>query len=119
MACGFAVVGGVGNGLEWPSLISLVQRLSPQHLRGRMMGAVESLAALCLAVGLPLGGLLVALISARAAFLIVGLGAGVSTAVFARLTLIGGRGRRAARRRAQPRAGPAAASSCSLDPVTD
>jgi MFS family permease len=89
VACAAAVLGGIGNGLEWPSLISLVQRLSPQHLRGRMMGVVESLAALTLAIGLPLGGLLVALISARAAFLIVGIGAGVSTAVFARLTLIG------------------------------
>ena len=89
VACVAAVVGGVGNGLEWPSLISLVQRLSPPRMRGRMMGVVESLAALTLAIGLPLGGLLVALISARAAFLIVGIGAGVSTAVFARLTLIG------------------------------
>lgn len=117
VACLFAVVGGVGNGLEWPSLISLVQRLSPQHLRGRMMGAVESLAALCLAVGLPLGGLLVALISARAAFLIVGVGAGVSTAVFARLTLIGGRGRELLAGGAPEQAQQG--EELSLDPVPD
>jgi MFS family permease len=89
VACVAAFVGGVGNGLEWPSLISLVQRLTPQHLHGRLMGAVESLAALCRAIGLPLGGLLVALSSARVAFLVVGSGAVVTTVAFVRLTLIG------------------------------
>jgi hypothetical protein len=38
------------------------------------MGAVESLDALCLAIGLPLGGALVALSYPRLAFLVVGLG---------------------------------------------
>jgi MFS family permease len=89
VACIASFVGGVGNGLEWPSLISLVQRLTPQRLHGRLMGAVESLAALCLAVGLPLGGALVAISSTRAAFLIVGVGAVVTTAAFIRLTLGG------------------------------
>ncbi len=89
LACLAAVVGGVGNGLQWPSLISLVQRLTPQHLHGRLMGAVESLGAVSLAVGLSLGGILVALSSPRVAFLVVGLGAMASTAVFLRLTLIG------------------------------
>jgi Transmembrane secretion effector len=89
LACVAALVGGVGNGLEWPSLISLVQRLTPQHLHGRLMGAVESLAALCGAIGLLLGGALVALSSARVAFLVVGLGAMMSTIAFVRLSLRG------------------------------
>ena len=66
-----------------------MQRLTPQHLHGRLMGAVESLGAVSLAVGLSLGGILVALSSPRVAFLVVGLGAMASTAVFLRLTLIG------------------------------
>ena len=89
LACLAALVGGVGNGLQWPSLISLVQRLTPQHLHGRLMGAVESLGALSLAIGLSLGGVLVALSSPRVAFLVVGLGAMATTAVILRLTLIG------------------------------
>jgi MFS family permease len=89
VACVASFVGGLGNGLEWPSLISLVQRLTPQHLHGRLMGTVESLAAMCLAIGLPLGGLLVALSSTRVAFLVVGSGAVVTTVAFVRLTLIG------------------------------
>jgi len=89
LACVASLVGGIGNGLEWPSLISLVQRLTPQPLHGRLMGAVESLAALCLAFGLPLGGALVALSSPRVAFLVLGLGAAAATAAFVRLTLMG------------------------------
>lgn len=88
-ACAAAFVGGLGNGFEWPSLISLVQQLSPPRLHGRLMGAVESLAALCLAVGLPLGGLLVAVSSTRSAFLIIGLAAMLTTPVFVRLSFTG------------------------------
>jgi len=79
LACTAALIGGIGNGVEWPALISIVQCLTPARLHGRMMGAVESLAALCIAVGLPLGGALVALSSSRFAFLVVGL-AGIATA---------------------------------------
>jgi MFS family permease len=89
LACVASLVGGIGNGLEWPSLISLVQRLTPQPLHGRLMGAIESLAAVCLAFGLPFGGALVALSSPRIAFLILGIGATVATAAFVRLTLLG------------------------------
>jgi hypothetical protein len=74
LACIAALIGGIGNGVELPSLTSIVQRLTPTHLQGRMMGAVESLTALSLAIGLPLGGALVALSSPRIAFLVVGLG---------------------------------------------
>jgi MFS family permease len=85
LACLAALIGGVGNGLQWPSLISVVQRLTPQRLHGRLMGALESLGALSLAVGLPLGGALVALSSPRTAFLAVGLGAIAATAVLLRM----------------------------------
>jgi Transmembrane secretion effector len=73
LACLAALIGGIGNGLETPSLISIVQRITPKHLHGRMMGAVESLIAVCIAIGLPLGGVLVALSSPRGAFLVLGL----------------------------------------------
>jgi hypothetical protein len=81
VACVAALVGGIGNGMQWPSMISLVQKLTPQRLQGRLMGAVESLGALCRAIGLPLGGALVALSSPRLAFFVVGLGAVATTGV--------------------------------------
>jgi hypothetical protein len=87
LACLAALFGGVGNGVQWASLISAVQRLTPQRLHGRLMGAVESIGAVCPAVGLSLGGALVVLSSPRVAFLVAGLGATATTAVFLRLSL--------------------------------
>ncbi|HEY4428312.1 MAG TPA: MFS transporter [Solirubrobacteraceae bacterium] len=81
-----ALVGGLGNGMELPSLFSIVQRIAPKELHGQMMGAVESLGALCPVIGLPLGGLLVALGSPRSAFLVVGAGTAVTAVVLMRLT---------------------------------
>jgi Major Facilitator Superfamily len=89
VACLAGFIGGVGNGVQWASMLSAVQQLTPQHLQGRLMGAVESLSALCLAIGLLLGGVLVAFSSPRVAFLVVGLGATASTAAFVRLSLRG------------------------------
>jgi MFS family permease len=80
LACVAALVGGIGNGMQYPSLISIVQRLTPQPLHGRLMGATESLAALCRAIGLPLGGAIAAISSPRIAFAIVG-SAAVATTV--------------------------------------
>ncbi len=79
VACVAGVVGGVGNALQWPSMISLVQRLTPNELQGRLMGAVESLSAVTLAVGLVLGGALVAVADPRWAFAVVGAGTLLST----------------------------------------
>jgi hypothetical protein len=86
-ACAAGLVGGVGNGIQWAALISAVQRLTPQSLQGQMMGAVESLNAICPAIGLALGGALVELSSPRGALLVVGLGATLSTFAFMRLPL--------------------------------
>jgi MFS family permease len=80
LACAAALVGGIGNGVELPALNSIVQRLTPQRLHGRLMGAVESLGALSLAIGVPLGGALVALSSPRVAFLVIGLGTAATAA---------------------------------------
>jgi predicted MFS family arabinose efflux permease len=89
VACAAGLIGGVGNGVQWAALISAVQRLTPQNLQGRMMGAVESLGAICPGIGLSLGGIIVALSSPRAAFLVAGLGASLSAIAFLRLPLGG------------------------------
>jgi MFS family permease len=84
-ACPAALVGGIGNGIQWAPMISAVQRLTPQALLGRVMSAVESMGALCPAVGLLLGGVLVALSSPRVAFTVVGVGAMLTTLAFMRI----------------------------------
>jgi hypothetical protein len=75
--------------VQWASVVSAVQRLTPHGLHGRMMGALESLSAICPAIGLSLGGSLVALASARGAFLVAGVGAAVAAAGFVWLALGG------------------------------
>jgi MFS family permease len=78
-----ALLGGVGNGVQWASLIGTVQLLTPERLRGRLMGAVESLGALCPLIGLPLSGLVMALSSPRFAFLVFGAAVSATTLGFA------------------------------------
>jgi Major Facilitator Superfamily len=99
VACGAALVGGAGNGVELPSFISLLQRLAPPRLHGRVMGAFESLGALALAIGFPLGGALVAISSSRAAFVVVG---AVTAATAPALLLIGRAARASEQRDATP-----------------
>jgi MFS family permease len=85
-ACAAAIVGGAGNGVQWPSLISAVQQLTPKSLHGRLMSAVESIGALCPAIGFALGGTLAALFSPRTAILVAGLAATAITALFLRIS---------------------------------
>jgi hypothetical protein len=89
IACGAALVGGTGNGLQWPSLISAVQQLTPSSLHGRLMSAVGSLNALCPALGFLLGGTIVALSSTRLALTVAGVVATLATLAFVRLPLRG------------------------------
>jgi Transmembrane secretion effector len=89
LACCVGLVGGIGNGVQWASFISAVQTLTPLRLRGRMMGAVESIGAICPAAGFTLGGTITAITSPRGAFLVAGVGATLSTATFVRLQRLG------------------------------
>ncbi len=85
LACVASLLGGIGNGVQWASLLSAVQQMTPARLHGQLMGAAESIAAICPAAGLLLGGGLVAVSSPRSAFLVVGIGASVMTIPFLRL----------------------------------
>jgi MFS family permease len=87
VACAVALLGGLGNGVQWAAFISAVQRLTAKHLHGRLMGAVESLGAICPALGFTLGGSIATLTSPRGAFLVAGLGASAGTVGFVRLTM--------------------------------
>jgi hypothetical protein len=80
-----ALLGGGGNGVQWAALLGTVQLLTPERLRGRLMGGVESIGALCPLIGLPLSGLVMALSSPRIAFLIFGSIIATTTLGFARL----------------------------------
>ncbi len=85
VACAAALVGGAGNGAQWPSLISAVQQLTPKALHGRLMSAVESIGSLCPALGFALGGAIAALSSPRVAMLVAGVAATAITGLFVRI----------------------------------
>lgn len=89
LACTAAVVGGIGNGIQWPSLISAVQQLTPSSLHGRLMSAVGSLNALCPAIGFALGGSIAAVSSPRVAMGVAGAIASLATFAFLRLPVRG------------------------------
>jgi MFS family permease len=95
LACVAAFIGGVGNGIHWPSLISAVQKLTPTELHGRLMSAVGSINALCPALGFALGGAAATLASPRGAMLMAGLVSMALTAAFMRISLSESAGLRA------------------------
>jgi MFS family permease len=73
-ACGWSVLGGVGNGTQWVSVETAVHQLVEERFRLRVAAMLESMAALAPGVGIILGGALTALFSPRAAYLAAGLG---------------------------------------------
>lgn len=68
------VVGGMGNGMENVATDTLVQRLAPRAMLGRVFGAVATAAQLGVAVAAAIGGPLVALVGPRWTFGIAGAG---------------------------------------------
>lgn len=88
-ACVAAVIGGLGNGVQWPAMVSSVQRLTPSDMQGRLMSAIGSITALCPAIGFALGGLIATATSTRIAMLCAGAVATIATSAFLRLWLRG------------------------------
>jgi MFS family permease len=74
VACGISVVGGLGNGVQWVSIVSAIQEMTRSSMQARVMSVLESVAAAMPGLGYLVGGLVTAGHSARTAFLIAGLG---------------------------------------------
>ncbi|MGN6168028.1 MAG: MFS transporter [Solirubrobacteraceae bacterium] len=85
VACAFCFVGGTGNGVQWIALITAVQERTRSDLQGRLMGIVESMGALCPALGFLLGGAVAAISNPRTTFALAGIAAAIATCAFARL----------------------------------
>lgn len=98
VACAFSVLGGLGNGIQWVSVITAVQEATPPDLQARITGLLESVASGATGVGFLLGGTIVALSSPPVAFLVTGVGVLVLTTAAALVT----RGRAPRRGAAEP-----------------
>ena len=94
-ACAFSVVGGLGNGIQWVSVMTALQESTPDDLQARITGLLESIASAMTGVGFLIGGVITAVFSPPTAFFVSGFGVVL-------LVIVGGS--IAARRSASPRA---------------
>jgi hypothetical protein len=86
VACMLSVFGGLGNGFQWVSVMTLLQETTPVDLQARVTGLLESVGAAMPGVGFLLGGVLTALGSPRTAYAVAG--AGVLVIVLAAAVLL-------------------------------
>jgi MFS family permease len=77
LACAFGVLGGLGNGVQWVSVMTALQEATPQDLQARVTGVLESVASAMTGVGFLLGGVITALTTPSTAFAISGIGVGL------------------------------------------
>lgn len=85
VACGAAVLGGAGNGVQWVSVVSAVQELTAAEMQVRVMSVLESIATAMPGIGFVAGGLIATLLAPRATFLFAGVGILVIVALMAPL----------------------------------
>jgi hypothetical protein len=73
-ACLFSVLGGMGNGVQWVSVMTWLQESTPPELQARIAGLLESVGAATPGLGFLAGGALTALASPQAAYGAAGIG---------------------------------------------
>jgi len=74
IACAFSVLGGLGNGIQWVSVMTALQEVTPEALQARVVGLLESVASITTGVGFLLGGVITAVTSPPTAFAVAGSG---------------------------------------------
>ena len=74
VACAFSVIGGLGNGIQWVSVMTALQESTPDDLQARITGLLESIASAMTGVGFLVGGVITAIASPPTAFAVSGIG---------------------------------------------
>ena len=74
VACAFSVLGGLGNGVQWVSVMTALQESTPPDLQARITGLLESITSAATGTGFLIGGVITALTSPPTAFAISGVG---------------------------------------------
>ncbi len=74
LACAAAVVGGIGNGVQWVALITSVQAITASPYQARVVAMLEAIASAMPGVGFVIGGAVAAVLDPRAAFAVAGMG---------------------------------------------
>jgi predicted MFS family arabinose efflux permease len=74
LACAFSVIGGLGNGIQWVSVMTALQESTPADLQARITGLLESIGSAMTGVGFLIGGIVTAIFSPPTAFAVAGIG---------------------------------------------
>ena len=74
VACLLSVLGGIGNGIQWVSVMTALQEATPSDYQARVVGLLESSLAAMPGVGYLIGGVLTAVWSPRTAYAVAGIG---------------------------------------------
>lgn len=74
VACAFSVLGGLGNGVQWVSVMTALQESTPDDLQARITGLLESVTSATTGIGFLIGGVVTAITSPPTAFAISGIG---------------------------------------------
>jgi MFS family permease len=74
VACVASALGGLGNGVQWVSVISAIQGETASDYQARVIGLLESTAAAMPGLGFVIGGLSAELLDPRASFALAGAG---------------------------------------------
>jgi predicted MFS family arabinose efflux permease len=74
LACAFSVLGGLGNGIQWVSVMTALQETTPTDLQARVTGLLESIASAATGTGFLIGGVITTLTAPPTAFMVSGVG---------------------------------------------
>lgn len=83
VACAASVVGGLGNGIQWVTLVTAVQALTAAAYQSRVVAMLEALASAMPGVGFLVGGAVTALLDPRASYAVAGAGVVIVLAIAA------------------------------------
>jgi MFS family permease len=74
LACAFSIVGGLGNGIQWVSVMTALQESTPADLQARITGLLESVTSAMTGIGFLIGGIITAVTAPPTAFAVSGIG---------------------------------------------
>jgi MFS family permease len=74
VACAMSAAGGLGNGVQWVSIMSAVQELTEERFQARVVGLLESSGYAMPGLGFIIGGVVAEAIDPRASFFVAGTG---------------------------------------------
>ncbi|MEA2169098.1 MAG: hypothetical protein QOF76_2398 [Solirubrobacteraceae bacterium] len=86
IACAVSVVGGLGNGVQWVSVVTLLQESTPAEFQARILVIFEAIASLATGIGFVLGGVVTSVADAPTALAAAGI-AGLAVAAGVPLAL--------------------------------